>query len=103
MRTDLFSEKKCVHFKIDKDVHHALRAKLFKHNISMQELFDEFARLVATDTVKGQSVIDLIVNRKIKEAMLSTEGKVRKRKKKESFGNLDSETLYNMINGSDES
>ena len=103
MRTDLFSDRKCVHFKIDKEVHHALRAKLFKHNISMQELFDEFARLVATDTTKGQSVIDSIVNRKVKEAMASDSGKTRRKRKKETFGSFDSETLYNMINGSDES
>lgn len=96
MRSDLLTDKKSVHFKISKEVHFALRAKLFKHDISMQELFDEFARLVVTDAPKGQSIIESIVNRKIKQIT----GHAPKRRKKDSFGELDSETLYNMINGS---
>lgn len=99
--TDIFVDKKSIHFKLDRDVHFALRAKLFKHNITMQELFDEFARLVATDTAKGQSIIESIVNKKIKK-VLSTSSRVVKRRKKESFKDLDSDALYNMINDSDE-
>jgi hypothetical protein len=99
--TDIFVDKKSVHFKLDRDVHLALRAKLFKHNITMQELFDEFAQLVATDTAKGQSIIESIVNKKIKK-VLSTSSRVVKRRKKESFKDLDSDALYNMINNSDE-
>lgn len=103
MKTDLFSDKKCVHFKIDKEIHHALRAKLFKHNISMQELFNEFARLVATDTARGQSVIDSIINRKVKKVLSTSNSVGTKQRKNESFGNFDSDILYNMINGPDES
>ena len=95
MRTDLFEDRKCVHIKLTKEVHFALRAKLFKHNISMQELFDEFARLVASDSSRGQYVIDSIVNRKIKEAISG------ERRKRETIGEFDSETLYNMINNSE--
>lgn len=96
MRTDVFADRKCVHIKLSKEVHFALRSKLFKHNISMQELFDEFARLVAEDTAKGQSVIDSIINRKLKIAVSG----IKKKRKRESLGEFDSETLYNMINGS---
>jgi len=98
--SDIFVDKKSIHFKLDKEVHFALRAKLFKHNITMQELFDEFARLVATDTAKGQSIIESIINKKVKK-VLSGPKPVR-RKKKESFNELDSDALYNMINGFDE-
>jgi hypothetical protein len=99
MRADLFADRKCVHFKISKEVHFALRAKLFKHNISMQELFDEFARSVASDTPKGQAFIDSIVNKKLKQAI---SGEISRRRKKEPMGDFDTETLYNMINGSDD-
>jgi hypothetical protein len=92
MRADLFGDRKCVHIKISKEVHFALRAKLFKHSISMQELFDEFARVVATDSPKGQFFVDAIVNKKIKNAL---EGK---KKKRDLIGEFDSETLYSMIN-----
>ena len=79
MRSDILSDKKCVHVKLSKEIHFALRAKLFKHNISMQELFDEFARLVAEDTAKGQSIVESIVNKKLK---LTMAGISNKRKKK---------------------
>jgi hypothetical protein len=97
MRADLFSDRKCVHIKLTKDVHFALRATLFKHNISMQELFEEFARLVASDTPKGKSIIESIVTRKIKESISGI-----RVKRDRSMGELDSETLYNMINKSSE-
>lgn len=99
--TDIFVDKKSIHFKLDRNVHFALRAKLFKHNVTMQELFDEVARLVATDTARGQTIIESIINKKIKK-VLSTSSNVVHRKKKESFNDLDSDALYNMINGSEE-
>lgn len=97
MRSDILADRKCVHIKLSKDVHFALRAKLFKHNISMQELFDEFARLVATDTPRADFIVNSLVSKKLKFAL---EGK--KPKKKETIRDLDAEALYNMINGSDD-
>jgi arginine deiminase len=94
MRTDLLVDKKCIHFKLSKEVHHALRAKLFEHNISMQELFDEFAQSVVADAYKGRWFIDSIVNRKIKEAL----GTSKKKKKSGGMSELDSDTLYSIIN-----
>ena len=69
MRFDAFVDKKSVHFKIDKDVHLALRAKLFKYNLSMQEIFDEFANLVVTDTPKAHSIIESILNKRLKSIL----------------------------------
>lgn len=97
MRPDVFVDKKCIHVKLNKETHAALRTKLFKHSISMQDLFEECARLVATETPRGQSIVESIVNRKIKEAISGN-----KKKKDISFGDLDADTLYNMINGSSE-
>lgn len=103
MRSDILVDKKCVHIKLSKEVHFALRTKLFKHNISMQELFDEFARLVAEDAPKGQSIVDHIVNKKIKLTLSTSSLSSKKsRRKKEQFKEFDSEALYNMINGLDE-
>lgn len=108
MRTDLFNNSKCIHFKINKELHFALRSKLFKYNLSMQELFEEFTRLVATDTQKGQSIVDMAVNRKIKNFLRGDTKTLTKRKinninignlNDDSVGNLDSEILYKLING----
>lgn len=98
MRTDVFVDKKCIHVKLDKETHTALRSKLFKHNVSMQDLFEECARLVATETQRGQLIIEAIVNRKIKEAISGV-----KRKKESRIDDVDVETLYNMINASSDS
>lgn len=96
MRTDILAEKKCVHVKLDKDTHFALRAKLFKHNISMQDLFEECARMVAMDTNRGQSIVDSIVNRKIKDAISGV-----KKKREFVMSDMDADALYNMINSSE--
>ena len=100
MRFDAFVDKKSIHFKLDKDVHLALRAKLFKYNISMQELFDEFAILVVTDVPKACSIVESILNKRMK-SVLSGEKK-RKKKKREVFNKVDTDTLYNMINESED-
>ena len=94
MRSDILIDKKCVHVKLDKDTHTALRTKLFKHNVTMQDLFEEAARLVATETSRGQSIIESIVNRKLKEAI---EGK-SSRRKRPIANTVDADMLYNMIN-----
>ena len=41
MSVNIFIDKKSIHFKLRTDIHAALRTTLFKHNITMQELFDE--------------------------------------------------------------
>lgn len=94
MRTDIFLEKKCVHIKLEKDTHSALRAKLFRHNITMQDLFEECAALVASGTDKGQSLVETIVKKKIKQII---DGKKRTRKTVQ-ITEADNETLYSMIN-----
>lgn len=93
MRTDILADKKCVHVKLDKKTHTALRTALFKYNISMQDLFEECARLVATETSRGQTIVDSIVSRKIKEAINGV-----KNKKDVSYSDIDADALYNMIN-----
>jgi hypothetical protein len=97
MRADLFQDRKCVHIKLEKEVHAAFRARLFRHGISMQEAFDEFAKQVSEGMRSANAIVETIINRKIKEAI---DGRVSKPpRKRESFGELDSESIYNLING----
>jgi hypothetical protein len=93
MRTDIFIDKKCIHVKLDKDTHSALRAKLFRHSVSMQDLFEECARMVASETSRGQAIVESIVNRKIKEAMTGV-----KKKRSVTVSEMDADTLYSLIN-----
>lgn len=92
MRTDLLQDRKCVHVKLDKNVHAALRAKLFQHNLSMQEVFDEFAKLVVTDDSRAGRIVEHLIMRKVKEAI---NGKPKKRDR--GINELDNDTLYNLI------
>ena len=93
MRTDILQDKKCVHVKLDKDVHAALRAKLFQHNLSMQEVFDEFAKLIASDDARAGRMLEQLVMRKVKEAI---DGKP-KRTRDRSVNELDHDALYDLI------
>jgi hypothetical protein len=97
MRHDLFQDRKCVHIKLEKETHAAFRAYLFKRGISMQEAFDEFAKQVAEGLRSGTSIVEAVSRRKLKDAI---EGRSSKRRRKDkSFGELDSESLYHLING----
>lgn len=92
---DMFQDKKGIHVKLDKQVHAALRAKLFKYNLSMQEVFDDFARLIAEDNKRAQVILELLVQKKLKIAL---EGK-SSQKEGTALNEMDAETLYNLING----
>lgn len=94
MRSDFFQDRKCVHVKIDKDVHAALRARLFQCNISMQEFFDEFAKVFVSDDVRATRVIDQLIERKLR-AQLAGESKITFPKRR--VNELDHDALYSMI------
>jgi predicted GNAT family N-acyltransferase len=100
-RTDLFQDRKGIHVKISKTIHAELRARLFQHNISMQNVFDEFARLIITDDIRANKIIEQLVMRKLKE---SCEGPSKAKKRKSiPIDDLDHDALYNMIeNGVDD-
>lgn len=92
---DMFQDKKGIHVKLDKQVHATLRAKLFKYNLSMQEVFDDFARLIAEDNKRAQVILELLVQKKLKRAL---EGKLRQ-KEDLALNEMDADALYNLING----
>lgn len=93
MRTDLLQDRKCVHVKLDKEVHAALRSRLFQHNLSMQEVFDEFAKLVVSEDNRAEKIVERLVMRKVKEAI---EGKPKKQRDR-SVNELDHDALYDLI------
>jgi len=100
IRTDILHDRKCIHVKLKKDVHMKLREKLFHCQLSMQSIFDEFARLVIDEDKRATKIIeDLALRRAQKE--------LEKPIKKTSSANnirvneLDHNTLYNMITADD--
>lgn len=92
MRHDLFYDKKSVHIKLKKEIHAALREKLFRHNLTMQDLFQELADMILLDTARSQKIIESITVKKVK-AMMETHPRPGRRQ----IGEFDSETLYNLL------
>jgi|SRR6478735_9601550 len=95
MRPDLFQDRKCIHVKIDKHVHAELRSRLFRHNLSMQEVFDEFAKLFVSDDVKANRIVENLVKRKLKETIEALSEPKQRRDR--SFNDLDHDALYDLI------
>ena len=97
MRHDLFFHKKSVHVKLTKEVHTSLREKLFRHGITMQDLFQEAAEMVLVEGPKSEKLLEKISKKKL----LETVGKIN-RSQSMQLGELDSDTLYNLLEDSDD-
>lgn len=95
MRNDIFVSRKSVHIKLPKELHAILRQKLFKHNLTMQDMFEEYSSILVEDSQRSDKNIQRVVTKKMKAIM---EGKGRKKERKELImGELDSDTLYNLL------
>lgn len=96
MRTDLLHVRKCIHVQLDKDVHAKLRMRLFEHGLSMQDVFEEFARAFVTDDPKAVRIVEALVMRQVR-ALLG--GKPLKKTKlmERPINELDHDALYSLI------
>jgi hypothetical protein len=96
MRADILQTKKCVHVKLEKETHAGLRAALFRRGLSMQEIFEEFARLIVNEDGKALRMLDKFAAKKVK---LKLQGIYRKHDKQ--LGEFDADTLYSLIEAAD--
>lgn len=62
----------------------------------MQDLFEDYADILVSDTVKAEKIIERITIKKIKSMI---EGK--RSENRLVMGELDSDTLYNLIEASE--
>lgn len=92
--SDLFKSRKCIHIKLKKDVHRALRTKLFERNLSMQEVIDELARLISEGDKRLEKILDEYVVKKANREMAKLNGVKRE---VEKLNELDQDTLYDII------
>lgn len=97
MRHDLFSGRKSVHVKLDKELHASLRTKLFNYGLTMQDLFQEAAELIVLDTPSADRIIQRVAKKKIKRQLEKTKTNFQLH-----IGELDSDTLYNLIESIDD-
>jgi hypothetical protein len=95
-----FQDKRSVHVKIENQDLHSLRTYLISKNLTMQDIFEEFAQLVVTKDRRALSILESLCRKKIENFMkLDKEDKVeRKDKKKYYLSELETDALYNLIN-----
>ena len=91
MRSDRFFGKKSVHVKLTKEVHTALREKLFRFGITMQDLFQEAAEMAVLEGTKSDRLLERISKKKLKAEL---EKPLRQFVR---AGEIDAETLYNLL------
>jgi hypothetical protein len=92
MLSDIHLDRKCVHIKLRKSVHLALRRELLAHGVSMQELFDA----VASELVSGNKHALALLER-VKEISLERLINGARRVDETPVDELDSEALYKLI------
>lgn len=92
MRYDLFKDKKSVHINLAKESHAALREKLFRHGLTMQDLFHGLTDFILSDSPKAERMLEGIVSKKLKSKM-----EPKQRPGQRIISELDSDTLYNLI------
>jgi len=97
VRTDILHTHKCVHIKLLKDSHSALRALSFKYNVSMQEMFNEFALAIVREDKFAINLVEKIAMKKVNDTLQNKKTKVHKAK---NISELDHEALYNLIENS---
>lgn len=95
MRTDIFFNRKSVHVKLSRETHTFLREKLFKHGITMQDLFQEAAELAISDSVKSEKFLEKIAKKKLLSSL-------EKLDKNQKIVDINSEILYNLLEDSDD-
>jgi hypothetical protein len=97
LRHDVFFGRKSVHVKLGRDLHTSLREKLFRHGITMQDLFQEAAEMAVMDGVRSEKMLEKIAKKKLLVSLEKLESGKNSR-----IGELDSETMYNLLEGIDD-
>lgn len=92
MRYDLFMGRKSIHVKLTKETHAALREKLFRHGITMQDLFQEAAEAALIDGDRSDNFLKKLAKKKMLESLDKT-----RRRHDAHIGEMDADTLYNLL------
>ena len=95
MYAKLFTDKKNLHIDIDRTSYIELRKLAFEYGISMQQIYNEIARLIAAHDPRMMRAIEEYVMRKIHDDVQNTIKNIKKNDVK--INELDHDTIYNLI------
>jgi Tfp pilus assembly ATPase PilU len=59
-----FESKKSIHFNITRETHSGLRIMCFKKRLSMQEVFEEIAQKIVSESADVMEIMDELSERK---------------------------------------
>lgn len=76
------------------------RLQLIKHGLTMQEAFEEFARLVGIGNTTANNILERLIRAQVRQELAEVGLDAPKHHKKR-INELDTETLYHLINESD--
>lgn len=92
MRADILFNKKSVHIKLDKEIHHTLREKLLKYDITMQDFFHDAAELILVESQRSENILQKLVKKKLLSSIENSKNK------KDSFSDIvDNDLLYSLL------
>ena len=80
----MIKSKKSVHINLKYDTHKGFKIECFKRNLSMQEVFEEFAQKVAAESPDVISIMEMLSEKKRNRII-------------EKLSETDAESLYNII------
>lgn len=93
---NIFQARKGIHIELDRETHAGLRAKLFPLGLSMQQVFEEFARRFVADDNRAMHIIDTIIERRIREAAKGSKHD-NPQTRIVNTSELDADVLYKLI------
>lgn len=92
LRSDALFKHKRLNIWIDKNAYIKLRTTLFRYDISIQEIFEDFALLLLSDTDRGNAILKRFAKQKMQRKIDGQEKPERK-----VFSEQDVDALYDLI------
>lgn len=89
---------KGVHVKLDKTTHANFKSQLAQHGLSMQEAFEEFARLVGSGSASANNLLIRLIRSQVKEELATVGLKPSSPRSTRRINELDPDKLYDLIN-----
>lgn len=89
---------KGVHVKLDRETHANFKSQLAQHGLSMQEAFEEFARLVGSGSPSANNLLIRLINSQVKAELATVGLKPTPKRRSRRISELDPERLYDLIN-----
>lgn len=95
-----FRDKRSIHIKVENQDLHSLKTYLITKNLTMQDIFEEFAHLVVVKDKRALSILESLCRKKIENFIKpeKEDKSERKDKKRYYLTELETDALYNLIN-----